>query len=317
MSNIKVLNGGIFTTVQDYGRVGYQKFGISVAGVMDEFDYAIANALVGNKKGTAVLEVTYFGPAMVFDEDMVVAVTGADMNPKLDNVSVNMYESFEVKKGQKLTFGIAKSGVRSYIAFGGEIDVTPVNGSKSTHVKSHMGGYKGRQLKPNDELNIIVNSDAVAGRKLPEKFIPKISPFNVIRVVLGPQDDYFTEKGIHTLFTSGGYTLSKDMDRMGIRLLGDALEFKEGADIISDGTVMGSIQVPANGRPIILMADRQTTGGYTKVGTVVREDIPKLAQMSALNKICFEEVSLEKAQEMYIDYENYINTAIEAIKENV
>ena len=317
MSNIKVLNGGIFTTVQDYGRIGYQKYGISEAGVMDEYNYAVANALVGNKKGTAVLETTYFGPALVFDEDMVVAVTGADMEPKLDNVKVEMYESFKVKKGQKLTFGIVKNGVRGYIAFGGEIDVDVVNGSKSTHVKSKMGGYKGRALKPKDELNILVNPDATEGRKLPEKFIPVFSPFNVIRVVLGPQDDYFTEKGIHTLFRSGGYTLSKEMDRMGMRLLGDALELKDGADIISDGTVMGAIQVPANGKPIILLADRQTTGGYTKIGTVVREDIPKLAQMSALNKICFEEVSLEKAQNMYVDYENYINTAIESIKEKM
>lgn len=314
MSNINVINGGIYTTVQDYGRVGYQKFGISVAGVMDEYSYAMANALVGNKKGEAVLEITYFGPMMKFDEDMVIAVTGADINPRVDNQPINMYESVLIKAGSTLSFGKLKDGVRAYLAFGGEIDVPVVNGSKSTHVKSKMGGYHGRQLKPHDELNIKVNKDAKAGRVLPAKYIPTISKFNVIRVVLGPQDDYFTEKGINTLFRSGGYTLSKDMDRMGIRLLGDPIEFKDGADIISDGTVMGSIQVPSNGRPIILMADRQTTGGYTKVGTVIREDIPKLSQMASLGKICFEEISLEDAQKKYIEYENKINEAIESIK---
>ena len=314
MSNIKVLNGGIYTTVQDYGRVGYQKFGISVAGVMDEYSYAMANALVGNKKGEAVLEITYFGPMMQFEEDMVIAVTGADINPRVDNKPINMYESVLVKAGSTLSFGKLKDGVRAYLAFGGEIDVPVVNGSKSTHVKSKMGGYQGRQLKPRDELTIKVNKNAKAGRVLPAKYIPEISKFNVIRVVLGPQDDYFTEKGIHTLFKSGGYTLSKDMDRMGMRLLGEPLESKNGADIISDGTVMGSIQVPANGLPIILMADRQTTGGYTKVGTVIREDIPKLSQMASLGKICFTEISLEDAQKKYVEYENKINEAIESIE---
>lgn len=314
MSNIQVVMGGIYTTVQDYGRVGYQKFGISVAGVMDEYNYAMANALVGNKKGEAVLELTYFGPMLKFQEDIVVAITGANMNPRVDNKAINMYESVLVKAGSTLSFGKLEQGIRSYIAFGGEIDVPVVNGSKSTHVKSKMGGYKGRQLKPKDELNIIVNKNAKAGLKLPEKYIPKINKFNVIRVVLGPQDDYFTEKGIHDLFKSGGYTLTKDMDRMGMRYNGEALEFKEGADIISDGAVMGSIQVPSNGKPIILMADRQTTGGYTKIGTVIREDIPKLAQSTALDKICFEQISLEDAQEKYIAFENKIAEAIEEIK---
>lgn len=314
MSNIKVLNGGIYTTVQDYGRIGYQKFGISVAGVMDEYSFAMANALVGNKKGTAILEITYFGPMLQFEEDIVIAVTGANTTPKVDGKEINMYESVLVEKGSTLSFGKLKDGMRSYLAFGGEIDVPVVNGSKSTHVKSKMGGYEGRPIKPRDELNIIVNKNSRGGKVLPEKYIPKNDKFNVIRVVLGPQDDYFTEKGINTLFRSGGYTFSKDMDRMGMRLMGDALEFKEGADIISDGTVMGSIQVPSNGQPIILMADRQTTGGYTKVGTVIREDIPKLSQMAAMNKICFQEVSLEEAQEKYIEFEKKIDEAISLIK---
>ncbi|RVU55592.1 biotin-dependent carboxyltransferase family protein [Anaerosphaera multitolerans] len=314
MANVKVIIPGIYTTVQDYGRIGYQKFGIAVAGVMDEYSYEMANALVGNKRGEAVLELTYFGPTLKFEDDIVIAVTGADMSPKIDNKPVNMYESHLVKAGSTLSFGKLKNGVRAYLAFGGEIDVPVVNESKSTFVKSKMGGYEGRPLKSKDELNIIVNKEATAGKVLDPIFHAIIDKFNVLKVVLGPQDDYFTDRGINKLFRSGGYTISKSMDRMGIRLEGVSLESKGGADIVSDGTVMGAVQVPSDGLPIILMADRQTTGGYTKIGTIIKEDICKVAQMGALNKICFERIELKDAQDLYVKYENKILAAIDSLK---
>lgn len=314
MSNVKVITPGIYTTVQDYGRFGYQKFGIATTGVMDEYSYTLANALVGNKRGEAALETTYLGPMLKFEEDMVIAIAGADISPKIDNVPINMHESYLVNAGSTLSFGRIKNGVRSYIAFGGEIDVDVVNGSKSTLVKSKIGGYEGRPLKARDELNIIVNKNAVAGKKLSQEFYPEISKFNVMRVVLGPQEDYFTEYGIYKFFRSGGYTLSKNIDRMGIRLEGDSIELKDGADIISDGTVMGTVQIPSDGKPIILMSDRQTTGGYTKIATIIREDIAKIAQMGPMDKICFELVSIEEAQDLYEEFENKILRAIESLK---
>lgn len=313
MAKIKVINGGIFTTVQDYGRIGYQKFGITASGVMDEYSYELANALCGNERGTAVLETTYFGPMMKFEDDVVIAITGADMSPKVDNQPVNMYESILVKAGSTLSFGKLKNGVRGYIAFGGEIGIEAVNGSKSTLVKSQIGGFQGRQLKAGDELEIITNKNAVEGKVLPEKYIPKMEKYNTLRVVLGPQDDYFDEENINKFFKSGGYTLTKDIDRMGIRLEGFALKHKNGADIISDGAAKGAIQVPSNGKPIILMVDRQTTGGYTKIGSVIKEDVCKVAQMAPADKLCFQRVSIEEAQEEYIKFEEKIKSIRESL----
>ena len=303
MSNIDVINGGILTTIQDSGRYGYQELGIPTSGVMDDYNYRLANILVGNKLDEAVFEMTFFGPTLKFNENLIIAITGSNMNPKINGELAPMYETIKVKKGDTLQFGKVNEGIRSYLAFGGSIDVPVVNGSKSTHIKTKMGGIEGRALKAKDEINIKKSNEKTM-RKIPEKYIPKISHCNILRIVLGPQDDYFTEKGIHDLFRSGGYQVTKDFDRMGIRLKGTAIEHKETADIISDGTTFGSIQVPANGQPIILVADRQTTGGYTKIGNVITADLHKLAQMTFLDKVLFQEIKIEEAQKLAIDYKN-------------
>ena len=314
MNNIKVIMPGIFTTIQDLGRYGAQEVGITTSGVMDSFSARIANALVGNDSKNAVLETTFMGPTLEFLEEMVIAVTGAKGTVKINNEEINMWESIKVSSGDKLSFGKIEKGLRNYIAFSGDIDVEPINNSKSTLISSQMGGYQGRALKAKDELKIIINKNAKAGKKLEEKYIPNLEPFQVARVVLGPQDDYFTEKGIHDFFKSGGYMITKDFNRMGIRLTGKKLELKNGSDIISDGTVMGSIQVPSNGLPIILMADRQTTGGYTKIGTVITEDLPKLGQLKAMDRICFKQISLEDAQKSYREYETNLRKLEEELR---
>lgn len=313
VSNIKVLKSGFFTTVQDLGRTGYQKFGMPVAGVMDNFSCRIANYLVGNDEGEAVLEATFLGPELEFGEDMIVAVTGADMKPKLNGKEIPMWESIKVTKGDKLALGGILSGIRSYIAFSGAIDVELVNNSKSTYAKSGIGGFKGRRLMDKDELNVKVSDNIVCGRYLESKYIPEFNKKNLIRVVLGPQDDYFTEEGINTFLNDSGYKITNEADRMGYRLAGGIIEHKEKADIISDGALFGSVQVPANGQPIILMADRQTTGGYTKIATVISTDLPKLAQMGADNEIIFKSISVKEAQKIYIEYENNLSQ----IKEQV
>lgn len=307
MSSIDVINGGILTTIQDSGRYGYQELGIPTSGVMDDYNYRLANILVGNKLDEAVLEMTYFGPTLKFNEDLTLAITGSDMNPKINGQPAPMFETINVKAGDTLQFGKVNEGVRGYLAFGGSIDVPVVNGSKSTHIKTKMGGIDGRALKPKDTLNIVGSKDKTM-RRIPENYLPKFNHCNLLRVVLGPQDDYFTEKGIHDLFRSGGYQVTKDFDRMGIRLKGTSIEHKETADIISDGTTFGSIQVPANGQPIILVADRQTTGGYTKIGNVITPDLHKLAQMSFLDKILFQKVTIDEAQKATLDYRNKFET---------
>ena len=303
MSSIDVINGGILTTIQDSGRYGYQELGIPTSGVMDDYNYRLANILVGNKLDEAVFEMTFFGPTLKFNENLIIAITGSNMNPKINGELAPMYETIKVKKGDTLQFGKVNEGIRSYLAFGGSIDVPVVNGSKSTHIKTKMGGIEGRALKAKDEINIKKSKEETM-RKIPEKYIPKISHCNILRIVLGPQDDFFSEKGIHDLFRSGGYQVTKDFDRMGIRLKGTAIEHKETADIISDGTTFGSIQVPANGQPIILVADRQTTGGYTKIGNVITADLHKLAQMTFLDKVLFQEIKIEEAQKLAIDYKH-------------
>ncbi|HBD63587.1 MAG TPA: hypothetical protein DC038_04030 [Clostridiales bacterium] len=303
MSNIKVLKAGFFTTVQDTGRIGYQKFGMPVAGVMDSFSYRVANCLVGNDEKEAVLEAAFLGPELEFQEGMVVAITGADMRPRLNGKEIPMWESFKAAKGDKLSLGGIVKGLRTYIAFGGEICVEEVNNSKSTFVKSGIGGYKGRKLMDNDALAIKVSAAAVPGRRMEQKYIPEYKPRNKIRAVLGPQDDYFTEEGINAFFSPYGYKITKEADRMGYRLEGEAIAHKDKADIISDGATFGAVQVPANGQPIILMADRQTTGGYTKIAAVISTDLPVLAQMSPGNEIIFEKVTLQEAHVIYREYE--------------
>jgi urea carboxylase len=302
MNNIKVITSGALTTVQDIGRYGYQKFGIPVAGVMDEYSYKIANYLVGNDENEAVLEMTFIGSNLEFLEDMVIAITGANLKPQINKKDISMWQSIQVKKGDVLSFAGVKEGIRTYVAFGGKINVPVVNGSKSTTIKSKLGGYNGRKLQKDDMLEIIISKNATKNKKLDEKYIPKFNKEEKIRVVLGPQDDYFTEYGISTFLSKEGYSITAESDRMGVRLDGKAIEHKKTADIISDGAVIGSIQVPANGMPIILMADRQTTGGYTKIGTVIKEDICKIAQMGTNFKLFFEELTIQESQEEYKKY---------------
>ena len=173
MSSIKILKAGFFTTVQDLGRQGYQRFGMPVAGVMDNFSYRVANFLVGNNEGEAVLEATFLGPELEFSDEMVIAVTGANMKPKLNGKVIPMWESIKVFKGDKLDLGGILNGIRSYIAFSGELDIELVNNSKSTYAKSGIGGFKGRKLLDKDELKIKVSNNLFPGKYLDAKFIPE------------------------------------------------------------------------------------------------------------------------------------------------
>ena len=314
MAKVSVIQGGMLTTIQDQGRTGYQQYGIPSSGVMDEYSYALANALVGNQRGEAVLEITYMGPMLSFEEDVIIAITGANLSPMVDGLPLSMYESHKVKAGSTLSFGRVMEGVRAYLAFAGEMDVPIVSGSKSTFIKSKIGGYEGRALKAGDEFLVRLNPLATAGNVLPEQFVPKFEKSVKIRAIPGPQHQFFTEKGIQIFFSEEGYLLSQHVDRMGIRLEGEPIEHKEGVDIVSDATVLGNVQVPSDGRPIILMADRQTTGGYTKIATVIREDIAKLAQLGPGDHVVFQKISLEEAQKRYREYEERLQRIFQSLK---
>lgn len=294
---IKVIQPGALTTVQDLGRYGFQEAGMPAGGVMDTRAFALANRLVGNNGGEAVLELTLFGGMYQFEGDGFFSLTGANMAPTLNGAPCPMNRAVAVRDGDTLMLGFAKSGCRAYLAVAGGIDVPPVMGSRSTNLKCKIGGFAGRALQPQDVLAVGASSFS------PEDVAPaqaQAAPCDypeqiTVRVIEGPQADYFTEKGLET-FYSAVYTVSEQSDRMGCRMEGPAVESLHGTDIISDGIVFGSIQVTSSGQPIILMADRQTTGGYAKIGTVCTADLSALAQCRPGNTVRFARISVEEAQ---------------------
>ncbi len=306
MGVIKIIKPGLYTTVQDKGRMGLQRYGIPVAGAMDDFSFRIANILVGNNENDAVLEATFLGPSIEMGFDGYVAVTGADMLPKLNGTKIKLWRSIRVQKGDNLEFSGASSGLRAYIAFSGGLGVSEILNSKSTYVRGSLGGFKGRKLMADDEIPVDVGkSKGEPGKYIPLGYIPSYSKEFEARVVLGPQDDHFSPEVKETFFNST-YKITADADRMGYRLEGPTLSHIKGPDIISDGIVFGSVQVPGHGFPIIMMADRQTTGGYTKIATTVTADLPYLAQMGPGDTIHFKHVTIEEGQNLFAEYEKTI-----------
>ncbi|MBU3839872.1 MAG: biotin-dependent carboxyltransferase family protein [Candidatus Ruminococcus intestinipullorum] len=298
---IRVLKGGMLTTVQDLGRTGYQSQGFGVSGVMDVRSFKIANLLLDNPENEAVLEFTLMGPILEFTSETIIAITGGDFQPAVNGEPVSMYTALYMNKGDILEFKGCRTGSRGYIAFSSYLDVPVVMGSRSTNIKCQIGGFKGRRLMDGDFLGFRIRR-----RYLPYFLSRKLDldEFDQeevsLRVVMGPQDDMFTKQGIKT-FLSEEYTVTSEFDRMGCRLEGPFIAYKKYADIISDGIALGSIQVPSHGKPIILLADRQTTGGYAKIGTVVSVDIPKLVQRRTDQKIRFTAVSVEEAQDLMLE----------------
>ena len=295
--SITVINPGMLTTVQDFGRIGYQQYGVPVSGVVDPRAMSIANILVGNPEDEAVLECTMLGPQLRFDTANVIAITGGDLGPTVDGVPIASYAATLVEAGQTLRFTGPRTGCRAYIAFAGGLDVPVVMGSRSTYMKAKIGGIEGRKLQKEDKIAFRApnpNLRNLSFRRIAPEFTPY--PEYTIRVVMGPQDDMFTAHGIET-FLGNVYTVTPEFDRMGCRLDGEVIEHKNGGDIISDGIAFGAIQVPTAGKPIIMLADRQTTGGYTKIANVISADFRILAQLKAGDKVRFTKVSVAVAQD--------------------
>lgn len=305
---IRVLKSGLFTTVQDLGRMGYQSSGFSTSGVMDQKDFKIANLLLDNPENEAGLELTLIGPTLEFTSETIIAITGGNFSPTINNVAVPMYTAIYVNKGDVLAFGAAKTGSRAYIAFSSKLEIPVVMGSRSTNTKCMVGGFKGRPLRKGDYVNFRVKK-----RYLP-RFLSRTLTLNeyeekevTLRVILGPQEDYFTKEGL-TTFLNEKYTVTLDFDRMGCRLDGPLIAAKNGVDIISDGIAFGAIQVPSHGKPIIMLSDRQTTGGYAKIATVISVDIPKLVQRKVGDVIHFSPVTIQEAQKLYLSEAKELDT---------
>lgn len=289
-----ILSPGPLSTIQDEGRFGAMGKGFSPGGAMDPIAMKLANLLVGNAPGMGVIEMTMAGITARFDCDSVIALTGADMSARRNGVPIERYRSIAVHAGDTLTMGAALHGMRAYLAVTGGFDLPVVMGSVSTNLKCGLGGFRGRKLQKGDELplNQSVPASVFGERRLA---IPDSCPDVVtLRVLLGPQDDAFTERGI-AAFLSSEYTVTGQSDRMGIRLSGERIESKHGVDILSDGIATGSIQIPASGTPIIMMVDRQTTGGYAKIAAVISADLSLAAQVRPGTRIRFVTVPEQEA----------------------
>lgn len=287
MSALVVLKPGMLTTIQDRGRWGWQSRGVPVAGPMDPCAHRVANALVGNHADAALLEITLLGPELAFEDERLAAVAGAEFDVVVDDRPAPWNAAFLVPSGARLRFRRRKRGARAYLAVAGGIDVPPTLGSRSTHVVSAMGGVAGRALQAGDRIPLGDRS-AVRGAApaLETPVVPLPSGDAVIRVLPGPQRDYFSSDALERL-QSAPYAIAQNSDRMGFRLVGPAIVHARGADIISDATPLGVLQVPASGQPILLMADRQTAGGYPKLATVISADLAVAGQLGPGDAIRF------------------------------
>ena len=297
MRTIEVIKGGAFTTVQDLGRYGYQRYGVPVSGAMDRFALRVGNLLVGNEEGDAGLEATFMGPTLKFHFDATIAITGGGLTPVLDGQPVPSWKSFSIPEGSTLSFKGPKDGIRAYVCVRGGVDVPVVMGSRSTFTRSQLGGFKGRALATGDMVPVVdAKSDVPqpVERELTPHAVPSYGHHHTLRVTMGPQDDAFTAEGMDT-FLSSTFSVTPQFDRMGNRLDGPIIEHKKGADIVSDGTSRGAVQVPGSGKPIVLMADCGTTGGYTKIATVISSDLARIAQAQPGDTVAFQAVSLKEA----------------------
>ncbi|MGD8992386.1 MAG: biotin-dependent carboxyltransferase family protein [Desulfobacterales bacterium] len=298
MKVFSVLAPGGYTTIQDEGRYGYQQMGIPVSGVLDAFAFHCANLLVGNPKNSAVMEMTVMGPRLEILSSADLAVAGADIKMTLNDQLMQTWASFSVKPGDVLDIQQVRSGCRAYLAVSGGIDVPAVMGSRSTYVGANIGGYQGRVLKAGDAIKCGQGKRLAIPRQMPADLIPAYPPELIIRVIPGPQDDFFKE-GLEVLFQSD-FMVSTKADRMGYRLQGSPVKIRQGMpkSIISEPTMPGGVQIPADEQPIILMVE-QTVGGYTKIVTVISVDLPRVAQATPGDTIRFEKVSLETAHALY------------------
>jgi antagonist of KipI len=275
---ILVHRPGLLTTVQDLGRWGYQAWGVPVAGPMDLYSHRLANELVHNPPDAATLEVTLIGPDLEFDAPSQVAICGAEFDVTLDGQPLLATASVRVPRGGRLQFGRRHAGARAYVAVAGGIATERVLGSRATHLVSGMGGLEGRALAAGDRLPFLPTEDALVARRAPMVTLPPAGRAR-LRIVPGPQADWFTEEARTTL-SSVSFRLSPRSNRMGYRLEGPPLARRREDEPISEPLTFGAIQVPAAGAPILLMADRQTAGGYPKIGVVIAADWPTAGQLA-------------------------------------
>ncbi len=300
---IRVREPGLLSTIQDQGRYGCAHMGISPAGAADPVSFRIANLLVGNDPGAPALEMTLLGPILEFEQRTTVALAGASCECRLGSGPAPFAEAFEVLSGEVLACGSMLSGARSYLAVQGGFDVPLILGSASTYLPGCFGGLEGRKLKAGDLLQIR-SGLATAVRKLRPGALPDLAPER-IRVTRGAQQGWFDPEQFLALY-SAGYTVSESSNRSGLRLIGPALRPRTDAQLLTDGIPLGAIQVPADGQPIVLFVDQQTTGGYPKIANVIAADRRGIGQLRPRDQVWFSEVSIADAVEALREQEAWL-----------
>ena len=313
----EVLNPGILTTVQDLGRFGFSRAGVPPSGALDPFSLRVGNLLVGNREGEAGLETTIMGLKLRALREVVIAITGGDLSPALNDDPLEIWRSHLLVEGDALTFKKVRKGCRAYLAIGGGISVPEIMGSKSTSLSGKFGGLEGRALKKGDTLcmaDLPIRLDQV-GIRFPADWVPIIDREVTLRVIPGPQDHHFTGPGFET-FQSSFYQVTAKSDRMGIRLEGPRIERRPDAEesIISESLIPGAIQVPGDGKPIIIL-NELVTGGYTKIATLLSTDLPKVAQLKPGDRVRFEPVPVEKAHQILWEQEERLTSFKESLRQ--
>ncbi|KWW21215.1 KipI antagonist [Peribacillus simplex] len=310
--SLRIIKPGLLTSIQDLGRKGFQQHGVIVSGAMDRYSLRIANMLVGNHEGEAAMEITLMGPTIKMEKNCLISITGANLTPTIDNHDAPMWRPIYVKEGSILRFEGCKSGCRTYLAVGGGYEVPKVMGSKSTYLRAGIGGYLGRALKAGDVLACNELQTIMGRRELKEsffspkwyvnekEFIPARNP--LIRFIAGSQYEQFIHSSKQR-FEEHSFKVSNQSDRMGYRISGPALEWQNQEELLSEAVTNGSIQVPPDGNPIILLADSQTTGGYPKIAQVITADLSMISQVKPGESIQFSRVNLREAELLYLQKE--------------
>ena len=300
MAQLSIVRPGMFTTIQDLGRWGFQSRGVPVSGAMDPYSHRLANRFVGNEDAAATLEATMMGPEIACDADLTFAVTGAVFDLTLDGIAITMNQAIEAKAGSILKFGERRRGARAYLAVAGGIEVPEVLGSRSTHVLTATGGLQGRALRAGDRIATKKKGTGTFLRSSPSQkgsrplFLPDGGA--CLRVIPGGQDafDYLASKR---------FRISSQSNRMGYRLEGPAVGAGPAGNLLSHAVPSGAVQVPPTGQPMMLMADHATTGGYRVAATVISADLPLAAQLAPGDWIEFESCSLESADRALFEQE--------------
>ena len=307
MSLLVVESAGLLTTVQDFGREGYGVLGVSASGAADAVALRLGNLLLENKAGTPGLEMTLMGGTFLFPDGAVICLAGANLGAQVDGKALELWRPHAILPGKSVVLGATRDFARCYLCVAGGIGVAEFLGSASTHLLSGLGGWEGRALRKGDMLPIGRLEKNIRRRKLRAGVLDGLKPGKTLRVTRGPQSDWFPEEA-GAMLAGGEFLVSEESNRMGLRLDGPRLAARRKAEMISEGTPLGAIQVTPSGQAIILFVEQQTTGGYPKIANVIGADLHCVGQLRPRDTVRFEEVSLEAARALWIEQQRLLGS---------